>query len=103
MTILIGLAPGKWDDAPVHLGCMMARAARDDVVVLSVVPAPWPPDPYGGDKEYLSLQEELAEKPLRRAREQMDGMDAAYRVLRAESVPGGLLDVISQRTYNAVV
>jgi nucleotide-binding universal stress UspA family protein len=105
MTILIGLAPGQRDDASVHLGCMLARSSSEDVAVISVVPAPWPPDPYGGDKEYLAYQEDLAEQTLRRARAHLDGKvpGAEYLVRRAESVPGGLLDMIASGRFSSVV
>jgi nucleotide-binding universal stress UspA family protein len=105
MTILIGLAPGQRDDAAVHLGGMLARSSAEDVAVVSVVPAPWPPDPYGGDKEYLTYQEDLAEKTLRRARAHLDGRvtGAEYLVRRAESVPGGLLHMIADGRFSSVV
>jgi nucleotide-binding universal stress UspA family protein len=105
MTILIGLAPGQRDDAAVHLGCMLARSSSEDVTVVSVVPAPWPPDPYGGDKEYLAYQEDVAQKTLRRARTHLDERvpHAEYLVRRAESVPGGLLAMIADRRFSSVV
>ena len=56
--------------------------------MVSVVPAPWPPDPYGGDKEYLAYQEDLAEKTLRRARAHLDGRVHGRRVPRAPSRVG---------------
>jgi nucleotide-binding universal stress UspA family protein len=104
MTILVGLSPGQKDDSAVHLGCMLARSASEDVAVVSVVTAPWPPDPYGGDKDYLAYQEDLADKALRRARAQLDGRVAGeYVVRRAESVPKGLLDTIAEGAFSAVV
>jgi nucleotide-binding universal stress UspA family protein len=104
MTILIGLSPGQKDDSAVHLGCMLARSASEDVAVVSVVPAPWPPDPYGGDRDYLAYQEDLAEKAVRRARAQLDARVAGeYVVRRAESVPQGLLDTIAEGAFSTVV
>jgi nucleotide-binding universal stress UspA family protein len=104
MTILIGLSPAQKDDSAVHLGCMLARSASEDVAVVSVVPAPWPPDPYGGDRDYLAYQEDLADKTVRRARAQLDGRVAGeYAVRRAESVPKGLLDTIAEGAFSAVV
>ena len=105
MTILIGLPPGHKDDSAVHLGSMLARSSAEDVAVVSVVPAPWPPDPYGGDRDYLAYQEDLAEKTLRRARAQLNGKVAGreYVVRRAESVPKGLLDTIAEGQFSAVV
>jgi nucleotide-binding universal stress UspA family protein len=105
MTILIGLAPGQRDDGAVHLGGMLARSSAEDVVVVSVVPAPWPPSPYRGDKEYLAFQENLAEAALRRAREHLgDGpLGADYVMRRAESAPAGLLQLVAERRCSSVV
>jgi hypothetical protein len=88
MTILIGLAPGHKDDSAVNLGCVLARSSAEDVVVVSVVPAPWPPDPYGGDKEYLAYQEDLAEKTLLRARAHLDDRVTGTEYLGARRAAG---------------
>ena len=47
MTIVIGLAPNERGAAAVHLGSMLSRSVRDDLVVVTVVPTPWPPNPTG--------------------------------------------------------
>lgn len=104
MTILIALAPGQKDDAAVRLGSMLARSSSQDVILLAVVPAPWPPDPYQADREFLAYQEDLARKALGRARACLDGGPGAeLLVRRAESVPAGLLEVIEQRQVSSVV
>jgi nucleotide-binding universal stress UspA family protein len=105
MTILIGLGPGQKDDAAVQLGGMMARSSAEDVVVVSVVQAPWPPNPYRGDKEYLAYQQEAAEIALRRARDHLgDGpLGAEYVVRTAESAPAGLLAEVAERRCSSVV
>ncbi len=104
MTILIGLAPGQRDEAAVHVGALLARSSGEGVIVVAVVPAPWPPDPYQGDKEYLAFQEARAEKALARARDHLTAgsIDAECLLLRAESVPAGLLQVIEDRQVSAV-
>jgi nucleotide-binding universal stress UspA family protein len=105
MTILIGLGHGQKDDAAVHLGGMLARSSGEEVVVVSVVQAPWPPNPYRGDKEYLAYQQDLAEIALKRAREQLDDspLGADFMVRRAESAPAGLLQVVEERRCSSVV
>jgi hypothetical protein len=40
MTTVIGPAPDERDAAAVHLGSMLARSISDDVVLVTVVPAP---------------------------------------------------------------
>jgi len=104
MTILIGLAPGQKDDASVHLGGMLSRSTGEDVIVLAVVPAPWPPDPYQADKEYLAHLEGRANKALTRAqtylRSGTPGVETL--LLQAESVAAGLLQVIEERRVSSV-
>jgi len=105
MTILIGLGPGQRDDGAIHLGGMLARSSAEDVVVVSVVPAPWPPNPYRGDKEYLAYQDNLAEAALKRARDHLGDspLGADYVMRRAESAPAGLLQLIAERQCSSVV
>jgi hypothetical protein len=43
MTLVVGLAPDGRGQAVLHLAGMLARSAVDDLVVCTVVPAPWPP------------------------------------------------------------
>ena len=104
MTILIGLAPGQKDDAALHLGSMLARSTGEDVIVLAVVPAPWPPDPYQADKEYLAYLDARATKALDRARAQLgaSGLAVECQQRRAESVPAGLQQVIEERQVSCV-
>jgi nucleotide-binding universal stress UspA family protein len=104
MTILIGLAPGQKDDAALHLGGMLARTTGEDVIVLAVVPAPWPPDPYQRDKEYLEHLEGRADKALTRARAYLGTgiLGVECQLLRAESVAAGLLQVVEERQVSSV-
>jgi nucleotide-binding universal stress UspA family protein len=105
MTILVGLAPGQKDDAALHLGRMLARSVHEDLIVLAVVPAPWPPDPYQGDKEYLAHLESRAGKALARARTLLatGDLDVECLHLRAESVSAGLLRVMEERQVSSIV
>jgi nucleotide-binding universal stress UspA family protein len=104
MTILIGLAPGQKDDAAVHLGGMLARSIGEDVIVLAVVPAPWPPDPYQADKEYLAHLEARADRALARARTNLEASvrNVECLLLRAESVAAGLLRIIEEGQVSSV-
>ena len=78
MTIVIGLAPNERGAAAVHLGSMLARSVHDDVVVATVVPTPWPPNPYRADAEYLAFQEQAVADALAAARAQI-GPDLSDR------------------------
>ncbi len=102
MTIVIGLAPNERGAAAVHLGSMLARSVHDDVVVATVVPTPWPPNPYRADAEYLAFQEQAVADALAAARAQI-GPDLSVELVthHARSVATGLLEVARER--NAVL
>ncbi|SDS84158.1 Nucleotide-binding universal stress protein, UspA family [Friedmanniella luteola] len=97
MTILVALAPGERGSSALDLGAVLARSAGEDVVVVTVVPTPWPPSPYRVDAEFQALQERSAQEVLDQARTRMgDDLAVEYRVRRDRSVPAGLLEVAQQ-------
>jgi nucleotide-binding universal stress UspA family protein len=103
MTTVIGLAPNERGAAAVHLGSMLARSVSDDVVVVTVVPTPWPPRPDRLDAEYLALQEKTAQEALAAARARI-GADLSVELVThsARSVSSGLLDVARERHATVV-
>jgi nucleotide-binding universal stress UspA family protein len=103
MTTVIGLAPNERGAAAVHLGSMLARSISDDVVVATVVPTPWPPNPYRIDGEYLALQEKAATEALALAGTQI-GPDLTVEFVthHARSVSLGLLEVAQERNATLV-
>jgi nucleotide-binding universal stress UspA family protein len=104
VTTLIGLAPGEWGAAALHLGAMLARSAEEPVVVATIVPAPWPPSPYRSDAEFLHLQEQAGLAVLASARTQLGRAPAGDYVLRrARSVPAGLLQVAQEHGAGRLV
>lgn len=104
MTILVGLAAGERGAPALDLGAMLARSAADDLVVATVVPQPWPPSPYGGDREFLALAGQMAEQVLASARERLqEDLDVDYLVRHDPSVPAGLLALARERGARQVV
>lgn len=103
MTTVIGLAPGDRGSAAVHLGSMLARSIGDNVVVVAVVPTPWPPNPYRDVDEFIALQTRAAEQALAEARTQV-GRDLAaeFLVHHARSVSSGLSEVAHQHSATLV-
>lgn len=103
MTVLIGLAPRERGAAAVHLGSMLARSRSEDVVVATVVPTPWPPNPYRVDAEYLALQEQAAGEALADAATRI-GSDLSVELVshHAGSVSSGLLEVARERRASLV-
>jgi nucleotide-binding universal stress UspA family protein len=103
MTTVIGLAPNERGAAAVHLGSMLARSVSSDVVLATIVPTPWPPDPYRLDAEYLAHQEKAAQEALAAARTRI-GPDLSVELVShsARSVPSGLLEVARDRHASVV-
>src|SRR4051812_27721582 len=103
MTTVIGLAPDQRGTAAVHLGSMLARSLVDDVVVVTVVPAPWPPRPHAVDAAYLALQEKAAQEALDAARTRIDPELSVDLVThQARSISSGLLEVARDRQATVV-
>lgn len=104
MTLVVGYAPGARGQAALHLAAMLARSAGDDVVVGSVVPAPWVPGMARVDGEYHQQLDDAADRALDRAKELWpDGVRATYVRHRARSAPAGLLELAHQHEARMVV
>jgi len=104
MTLVVGNAPDGRGTAAVHLAAMLARSAREDLVVCAVVPSPWPPAPAPVDSEYRSFLDAMARAALERARERLPGdVPAAFVVHHARSAPAGLLEVTERRAATMIV
>ncbi|WP_375425304.1 universal stress protein [uncultured Friedmanniella sp.] len=104
MTILVGLAAGERGAPALDLGAMLARSAQERLVVVSVVPRPWPPSAYGGDAEFLALAEQMAEAVLASARARLpEDLEVDYLVRHDPSVPAGLLAVARDHEARQVV
>lgn len=65
MTLVVGHPPHKEDRGALHLAASLARAAGEDLRLVSVVPAPWPtPISGGADKEYARWSQEYGEQAV---------------------------------------
>lgn len=103
-TIVVGVARGERGEAAVHLGGMLSRSMDLPLVLAAVSPQPWPPAQYGGDTEYLRLQQEAAGERLAQARTIL-ASDASVEcvVEPARSVGDGLLQVCERHAARLVV
>lgn len=92
MTILVGYPPNLQGRSAVELGAMLARSTASDLVVCSVVPAPWLPGGAQVDAEYLADMVELADRALERARAEAPAdVSVSYVRLQDRSGASGLL------------
>jgi nucleotide-binding universal stress UspA family protein len=104
MTMIVGYAPDKQGVGALHLGALLARSAGDELVVCSVVPAPWTPGMARVDAEYRAYLDSAADQALEIARQQMpDGVAAQFLRHSARSAPAGLLEVAAQHDATMLV
>ena len=104
MTMIVGYAPDERGKAALHLAGMLARSAGDDLVVASVVPAPWIPGMAKVDSEYRQYLDAVADDALARARDNLPGdLPATFVRHGARSAPVGLLDLAEQYAANLIV
>ena len=76
---------------------MLARTDGEDLVVASIVPAPWAPGPARVDAEYQAELQTVAQAALDEARARLPE-GARYVVHHARSAPAGLLEVAERTT-----
>jgi len=104
MTMIVGYAPDERGKAALHLASMLARSSNDDLVVASVVPAPWIPGVAKVDAEYREYLDETAQAALERARANLPGDQPATFVRHsARSAPVGLLELAQEHAANLIV
>src|SRR3954471_21160458 len=104
MTIIVGCAPEGRGKAALHLAALLARSADEDLVVASVVPAPWIPGMAKVDAEYREYLEQTADEALARARQDVPGdVEATYVTHSSRSAPAGLLELAEEHGANLVV
>jgi nucleotide-binding universal stress UspA family protein len=104
MTIVVGYPPKRRERAALNLAAMLARSAGDDMVVCTVVPAPWYPSPARIDAEYQAYLDDVAHQALDRARADLPAdVSATFSMHRARSAPSGLLEVAEQHDATLIV
>ena len=104
MTIVAGYAPDERGREAIHLAAMLARSAGDDLVITSVVPAPWAPGMARIDAEYRDELDRHADRALERARNAVpDDLPARYVRHSARSAPAGLLEQAEQHGADLLV
>ena len=103
-TIVVGYVPDESGTAALQLAGMLARSADAELLVCTVVVAPWPPNPDRMDAEYLELLRKAAERSLIQARARVPAdVKARFVVHSARSTPTGLLEVASDNAAQLVV
>jgi nucleotide-binding universal stress UspA family protein len=97
MTLIVAYAPDERGKTALHLASMLARSIGDELVVCSVIPAPWVPGMARIDAEYRKELDEIADQALELARKNLPGdVPARFERHSARSAPAGLLEIAKQ-------
>ncbi|MGD9961546.1 universal stress protein [Nocardioides sp.] len=97
MTLVVGFAPGKSERSALDLAATFARSSGQDLLVVSVVPAPWP-TPVAGhtDREYVDWARERGAKAVAEAEALLASacpeITARAIAVPGRSIPGTLAD-----------
>ena len=104
MTLTVAYAPDERGKTALHLASMLARSIGDELVVCSVIPAPWVPGMARIDAEYRKELDEIADQALALARKNLPGdVSATFERHSARSAPTGLLQVAKQHDAYMIV
>ena len=104
MTLIVAYAPDERGKTALHLASMLARSIGDELVICSVIPAPWVPGMARVDAEYRKELDEIADQALELARKSLPGdVSARFERHSARSAPAGLLEVAKQSDAYMIV
>jgi len=89
MTLVVGYSPTRADRSPLDLGTTLARSIGTDLLVVAVVPAPWPTTvPGPSDREYRAWTKSEGERAVTEARALLDDEDGDSVTTEVVAVPG---------------
>lgn len=104
MTLIVAYAPDERGKTALHLASMLARSIGDELVICSVIPAPWVPGMARIDAEYRKELDEIADQALELARKSLPGdVSARFERHSARSAPAGLLEIAKQHDAYMIV
>ena len=88
MTLVVGYSPTRRDRSPLDLATTLARSIGTDLLVVAVVPAPWPTTvPGPSDREYRAWTKAEGERAVAEARDLLDE-DGDSVTTEVVAVPG---------------
>jgi len=104
MTILVGYPTNRRAKAVLSLAGMLARSNGEDIVVCTALPMPWVPGIAREDPGFRTYIEDLAEKALAQASDDMPkDVSVKFTTTHAKSTPNGLLEAAEQHNASTIV
>ena len=103
MTILVGYPINRRAKAVLSLAGMLARSSGEDLLVCTVIPAPWMPGLSRADEGYRSYIDESAESALAQARADLaKDVPAKFTTVQSRSAPSGLVEAAEQHEASMI-
>jgi nucleotide-binding universal stress UspA family protein len=104
MSLLVGLNPASRSASVLHLAAMLARSARTDLVVTTVIPQTWPRSVGHDDAEWNAYTRDAADAVLDHAAAVLGGsVPAEFVRYEASSARRGLLELAEARDASMIV
>lgn len=108
MTVVVGYTPSKGGRGSLDLGLQLAHALDEPMAVVTVVPRQWStPSMARVDAEYGAYARQVGEEAERQAREYLTDttvtVDVTYRAVPGRSIPGALVDVVTELDATVLV
>ena len=108
MTVVVGYTPSKGGRGSLDLGLQLAHALDEPMAVVTVVPRQWStPSMARVDAEYGEYARQVGEEAERQAREYLTDptvtVDVTYRAVPGRSIPGALVDVVTELDATVLV
>lgn len=108
MSVVVGYTPSKGGRGSLDLGLQLAHALDEPMAVVTVVPRQWStPSMARVDAEYGAYARQVGEEAERQAREYLTDttvtVDVTYRAVPGRSIPGALVDVVTELDATVLV
>ena len=108
MTVVVGYTPSKGGRGSLDLGLQLAHALDEPMAVVTVVPRQWStPSMARVDAEYGAYARQVGEEAERQARDYLTDttvtVDVTYRAVPGRSIPGALVDVVTELDATVLV
>jgi nucleotide-binding universal stress UspA family protein len=103
MTILVGYPINRRAKAVLSMAGVLARSSGEQLVVCTIMPAPWMPGLSRADQGYRSYIDDSANAALAQARADLSpDVAATFTTVDARSAPTGLVEAAKQHEANII-
>jgi nucleotide-binding universal stress UspA family protein len=108
VSVVVGYTPSKGGRGSLDLGLQLAHALDEPMTVVTVVPRQWStPSMARVDAEYGEYARQVGEEAERQARRYLTDttvtVDVTYRAVAGRSIPGALVDVVTELDATVLV